>query len=61
MIYDIMGREIRHLVNETQNAGFKAIMWDGINNYGQQVGTGIYLYQIKAGTFTQTKKMMLMK
>ncbi|MFP6719410.1 MAG: LamG domain-containing protein, partial [Candidatus Poribacteria bacterium] len=29
MIYDIMGREIRHLVNETQNAGFKAIMWDG--------------------------------
>ena len=61
MIYDITGREIRHLVNETQNAGFKAIMWDGTNNYGHQVGTGMYLYQIKAGSFTQTKKMMFLK
>ena len=61
MIYDIMGREIKHLVNEAQNAGFKAIMWDGTNNYGQQVGTGMYLYQIKAGSFTQTRKMLLMK
>ena len=61
MIYDITGREIRHLVNETQNAGFKAIMWDGTNNYGHQVGTGMYLYQIKAGSFVQTRKMLLMK
>ena len=61
MIYDIMGREIKHLVNEAQNAGFKAIMWDGTNNFGQQVGTGMYLYQIKAGSFTQTRKMLLMK
>ena len=61
MIYDITGREIRHLVNETQNAGFKAIMWDGTNNYGHQVGTGMYLYQIKAGSFVQTRKMILMK
>ena len=61
MIYDIMGREIRHLVNDTQKAGFKAIMWDGTNNYGHQVGTGMYLYQIKAGSFVQTRKMILMK
>ena len=61
MIFDITGREIRHLVNETQNAGFKAIMWDGTNNYGHQVGTGMYLYQIKAGAFVQTRKMILMK
>ncbi|MBH31701.1 MAG: hypothetical protein CMG71_06910 [Candidatus Marinimicrobia bacterium] len=61
MIYDITGREIRHLVNESQNAGFKAIMWDGTNNYGYPVGTGMYLYQIKAGSFVQTRKMLLMK
>ena len=61
MIYDIMGREIKHLVNEAQNAGFKAIMWDGTNNFGQQVGAGMYLYQIKAGSFTQARKMLLMK
>ncbi|HIO88309.1 MAG TPA: T9SS type A sorting domain-containing protein [Candidatus Marinimicrobia bacterium] len=61
MIYDIMGREIRHLVNETQNAGFKAIMWDGTNSNGNQVGTGMYLYHIKAGSFVQTRKMILMK
>jgi len=36
-------------------------MWDGTNNYGNQVGTGMYLYHIKAESFVQTRKMILMK
>jgi len=70
MIYDILGREIRTLINTTQNAGYKSVLWDGTDEFGRSVGTGIYLYQIKAqqpsrvgqaGDFSQTKKMLLLK
>jgi len=61
MIYDILGREIRKLVNTVQDAGFKSIIWDGTNEFGRSVGTGIYLYKIQAGKFTQTRKMLLLR
>jgi len=61
MIYDIRGREIRELVNNTQDAGYKSVIWDGTDEFGRSVGTGIYLYQIQAGDFTQTRKMLLLK
>ena len=60
-IYDIMGREIRTLVNSTQDAGFKSVIWDATNDYGKPVSAGVYLYQIQAGEFVQTKKMVLLK
>ena len=60
-IYDILGREIRTLVNDFQDAGYKSVIWDGTDEFGRSVGTGIYLYQIKASGFTQTKKMVLLK
>jgi len=47
-IYDILGREIRKLVSTTQDAGYKSVIWDGTDEFGRSVGTGIYLYQIKA-------------
>jgi len=61
MIYDIMGREVRRLVNQNQEAGFKAVVWDATNNLGQPVSAGIYLYRITAGEFHQAKKMVLLK
>lgn len=60
-IYDILGREVRSLVNERYDAGMYSVQWDGRNNYGQQVATGMYIYHIRAGQFVQTKKMLLMK
>ena len=60
-IYDIMGREIRTLVNTTQDAGFKSVIWDATNDYGNPVSAGVYLYQIQAGEFVQTRKMVLLK
>jgi len=60
-IYDILGREIRKLTNTTQDAGYKSVIWDGTDEFGRSVGTGIYLYQIKAGNFTQTRKMLLLR
>ena len=61
MIFDILGREVRKLVNATQDAGNKSVIWDGTDEFGRSVGTGIYLYQIKAGDFSQTKKMLLLR
>ena len=48
-IYDMMGRQVKNLVNQTQDAGYKSVIWDATNDYGKPVSAGIYLYQIQAG------------
>ena len=60
-IYDMMGREVKTLVNQTQDAGYRSVIWDATNDYGKPVSAGIYLYQIQAGEYIQTKKMVLLK
>jgi hypothetical protein len=60
-IYDMMGRVVRNLVNDHQSAGYKTIQWNGTNGFGEPVAAGVYLYQIHAGNFQQTKKMILLK
>lgn len=61
VIYDLLGREVRTLVNSELNAGYFETTWDGKNNVGSQVATGVYIYRIEAGSFISTKKMMLLK
>lgn len=62
VIYDILGREVRTLVNEVKSAGFYTIQWDGTNASGQQVNSGVYFYQLNTDQrIIQTKKMMLLK
>ena len=61
IIYDMLGREVKTLVNQTQDAGYKSVIWDATNDYGKPVSAGVYLYQIQAGEFVQTKKMVLLK
>ena len=60
-IYDITGRAIRSLVNGSQTAGYRSIIWDATNNLGESVSAGMYVYIIQAGEFRQTKKMVLLK
>jgi len=60
-IYDMLGRQIRTLVNQRQEAGFKTAQWNATNNSGKPMSAGVYLYQIQAGEFVQTKKMVLLK
>jgi len=61
IIYNILGKEVKTLVNTTQDAGYKSVNWNATNNYGKPVSAGVYLYQIQAGEFVQTKKMVLLK
>jgi len=60
-IYDMLGRQVKTLINQTQDAGYRSVIWDATNDYGKPVSAGIYLYQIQAGEYMQTKKMVLLK
>ena len=60
-IYDMMGRKVKALVNGSQTAGYKSIMWNATNDKNEPVSAGLYLYSIQAGEFRQTKKMVLLK
>jgi hypothetical protein len=60
-IYDAMGAVIRTLVNRYESAGFNSVLWDGKNDNGFAVGTGIYIYRLVTGEYSQSMKMVLMK
>ncbi len=57
----MLGREVSTVINETQSAGYKKVVWNGTNNSGKQVSTGVYFYKIVAGDYVKTMKMILMK
>ncbi len=60
-IYNMLGQKIRTLVNEVRNAGRYVVQWDGRNNNGQLVASGLYFYSLKAGDFIKTNKMVLLR
>jgi hypothetical protein len=60
-VYDLMGREVAQLINTIQEAGHKSVQWNATDTFGKPVSAGVYLYQIRAGEFVQTRKMVLLK
>ncbi len=60
-IYNSLGQEVRTLANAVLQEGMHRVRWDGQNAEGISVPSGVYFYQLKAGSFMQTKKMMLMQ
>ena len=61
IIYDILGNKVNNLFKANQSSGHKFIQWDAMNNQGQPVSAGIYLYSIEAGNFKEIRKMILLK
>jgi len=68
IIYDIMGREVKQFIIPTQNAGYQNVVWDGRNNFGISVSSGIYIFRFRANsledknrTFEKSAKLMLIK
>jgi flagellar hook assembly protein FlgD len=57
----MLGKEVKTLINQTQDAGYRSVIWNATNNYGKPVSAGIYLYQIQADEYMQTKKMVLLE
>lgn len=60
-IYDVAGRRVRTLVNEHRPAGVFSVQWNGDDDRGQRVASGVYFYRMRAGGFVDTKKMVLLK
>jgi hypothetical protein len=60
-IFNVLGQNVKTLVDEYQAAGEYTAIWDGHDDDGNSVGTGVYFYRIKAGDFSDIKKMVLMK
>ncbi|MFC1477710.1 FlgD immunoglobulin-like domain containing protein [candidate division KSB1 bacterium] len=60
-IFNALGQEIKRLVNRDFDAGEFTIRWDGTNSAGTVVSSGVYLYKMSAGTFDDTKKLLIVK
>jgi flagellar hook assembly protein FlgD len=61
VIYDAAGRRVRVLVNGEMESGLHSVIWNGQNERGRRVASGVYFYRLLAGDFEQTKKMLLLK
>ena len=60
-IYNLNGKEIKALVGGYRNAGSYQVVWDGTNNLGQKISSGIYVYRLQAGEFSKSVKMTLIQ
>ncbi|HET6463928.1 MAG TPA: FlgD immunoglobulin-like domain containing protein, partial [Candidatus Krumholzibacteria bacterium] len=61
VVYDVSGRRVRTLVSDHQRADVYKVVWDGVNDQGGRVASGMYFYKLVAGKYVQTRKMMLLK
>ena len=60
-VYDVGGAEVRTLVDANKAAGSYALQWNGRDNKGNAVSSGVYFYRISAGSFSDVRKMTLLK
>ena len=60
-IWNLQGQKIRTLVGKEQKSGYYSVVWDGRNEAGQTVSSGLYLYRVQAGSFVATHKMLMIK
>jgi hypothetical protein len=60
-VYDVSGRRVITLVNDQRSRGSYSIQWNGTNSAGERVPAGVYFYKLKAGDFTQTRRMMIVR
>ncbi len=60
-IYNVLGQRVTRLVNEVKPAGSYHVDWDGKDQHGQTVASGVYLYELKAGEYVDARKMLLLK
>jgi len=60
-IYDMLGKKVKTLINQSQGAGYKTLKWNATNDYGKPVSAGMYVYTIQAGDYNHKRKMTLLK
>jgi len=60
-VYDVLGRQVRLLADQSFSAGVHDLPWDGRDQDGRTVGSGVYFYRIDASAWTQRRKMLLLR
>jgi hypothetical protein len=60
-VFDLLGREVATLVDDVQEAGYRSVEWKGVTSAGSPVGSGVYFYELRAGSYVETRKMMLIR
>ena len=60
-IYNMLGQKVRTFDYQNTSAGYHSVTWHGTNDYGDPVGAGVYLYQLRANQYVKTRKMVLLK
>ncbi|MGE5409401.1 MAG: YCF48-related protein [Clostridiales bacterium] len=61
VVYNLLGKEVKCLVNEHISAGRYKMQWDGADNYGKEVPSGVYLFNLKIGNKSELKKALLLR
>jgi len=61
VIYDMLGQVVKELFAENIQAGNYSVDWNGVNNAGLKMSSGSYIYRMTAGSFIETKEMILLK
>jgi hypothetical protein len=61
IIYNMLGQKVKTFSMQSIPAGYHSVTWDATNDYGEQVGAGVYLYQLQTKDFVKTRKMVLLK
>ncbi|MBN2104228.1 T9SS type A sorting domain-containing protein, partial [bacterium] len=60
-VYDLLGKLVKTLVNEEKTPGYYTVAWDGTNQIGNKVTSGLYVCRMEAGSYRNTRKMVLWK
>ena len=61
VVYNLVGKTVRTLVNGSQSAGYKTVVWDSKNDAGIPVSAGMYIYELRSGSYSAIQKMVLLK
>jgi hypothetical protein len=61
LVYNVLGQKVKVLKDEVEEAGYKTLTWDGKDETGSEVASGIYFYRLQAKNFVKCKKMLLLK
>jgi hypothetical protein len=60
-VFDVLGRSVTILVDGIREAGDRSVLWNGRDRDGREAASGIYFYRFRAGEFTETRKMILLR
>jgi len=60
-VFNLLGQRVKTLLSGQEKAGYKTIIWDGTNESGKGVASGVYFYKVDAGAFHDSRKMTLLR